>query len=137
MLKTKIILILVLLYPLSILAKEYVVVANKTMKSLSKSEIKTIFLKKRTFINDKTLVPLNLQAQDTLRVAFEKELLKMSFGSLKTYWSKQHYLGKRPPLTLKSQDSVKAFIKKVDGSIGYLEKQYVDNDMKILYEWKE
>ena len=129
--------LLLLLSATHIFSAEYVVIANKNMKDLSQMQIKAIFLKKLTIIDDTKMVPVSLGARDSLRENFEKNILKMNFQRLKSYWSKQHYLGHRPPLSMKSEESVKAFVKKVDGAIGYIEKSAIDNDIKILYEWKD
>jgi len=118
-------------------ANEYVVVSNKRMKEISKTQLKAIFLKKLTIIDDKKIIPINLEPKDKLRVNFEKRVLKMNFGRLKSYWTKQHYLGHRPPLSMKSQESIIAFIKRVDGAIGYIERKNLDEDLKIIYKWEE
>lgn len=123
--------------PLLSFASEYAVVSNKNMKSLSESEIKAIFLKKLTSIDDVTLVPINLEAGDALRLKFEVKLLEMNFERLKSYWTKEHYLGHRPPVNMKSEESVKAFVKKVDGAVGYIHSNSVDESLKILYKWSD
>lgn len=119
------------------LADEYVVISNKEMKNLSESEIKAIFLKKLIFTNDTKLVPINLEARDPLRLKFEKDVLHMSFQRLKSYWTKQHYLGHRPPVSMKSQKSIKAFVKKVKGAIGYIKADRVDESVKVMYRWSD
>ena len=116
---------------------EYVVISNKNMKDLSKEQVKAVFLKKISFINDTKIVPINLGTRDSLRMKFEKRVLKMNFSRLKTYWTKQHYLGKRPPLSMKSQESIKAFVKKVDGAIGYIDVNKLDENVKEIYRWSE
>ena len=121
----------------NIFANEYVVVANQNMKDVSQTQLRAIFLKKISILDNMNIIPVNLQARDRLRVNFEKRILKMSFGRLKSYWTKQHYLGRRPPLSMKSQESIKAFIKRVDGAIGYIEKNNLDKELKVLYEWKK
>jgi hypothetical protein len=121
--------------PFSALANEYAVVSNAKMKDLTRLEIRAIFLKKITLLDDTELVPINLEALDPLRLKFEKELLGMSFSRLKSYWTQEHYLGHRPPISMKSQESIKAFIPKIDGSIGYLNIENVNENMKILYRW--
>lgn len=118
-------------------ADEYVVVSNKNMKDLNLLEIRAIFLKKITLVDDIKVVPINLEAGDDLRLKFEAEVLKMSFLRLKTYWTKEHYLGHRPPISVKSQESIKAFLHKVDGAIGYMQAQNVDENMKIIYTWRD
>jgi len=118
-------------------ANEYVVISNKNMKDLSINQIKAIFLKKLAFIEDIKAVPINLEARDPLRLKFEKEILNMSFSRLKTYWTTQHYLGHRPPISMKSQKSIKSFVKKVDGSIGYINAENLDNSVKVIYKWRD
>ena len=129
--------ITVLLLSVISFADEYVVISNKNMKDLTDSEIKAIFLKKLIFANDTKLVPINLQAGDPVRLNFEKKVLHMSFQRLKSYWTKQHYLGHRPPVSMKSQESIKAFVKKVKGSIGYIKANRVDDSVKVMYRWSD
>lgn len=129
---------LLCLLTFSAMADEYAVVSNAKMKDLTLLEIRAIFLKKITLISDDTeLVPINLEAMDPLRLKFEKEVLGMSFSRLKSYWIQEHYLGHRPPISMKSQESIKAFITKVDGSIGYLNIENIDANMKIHYRWSD
>jgi len=130
-------LIISFIYVSSSSCDEYIVIANKNMKELSSSQIKAIFLKKLTIINDVKVVPINLGLRDEVRLKFEKRILKMNFARLKTYWTKQHYLGHRPPVSMKSQKSIKAFVKKVDGSIGYIKAIDLDDDLKIIYKWSD
>jgi len=131
------VLLLTLFFITPSLAQEYAVIANKKIKNLSTSQVKAIFLKKIRVIDGSSLVPLNLKARDPLREAFEKELLHMSFNRLKKYWTKKHYLGVRPPITLKSQESIKTFVKKVDGAISYVEATQIDDDVNVLYRWED
>jgi len=124
-----------LFVPTILLADTYVVIANKKMRDLSTAQIKAIFLKKLTIVDSVNLVPVNLKARTPLRSEFEKKLLKMSFSRLKSYWSAQHYLGHRAPVTMQSQESVKTFVQKVEGAIGYINESNLDGDIKVLYRW--
>lgn len=128
---------ILLFLPFLSFAQEYAVISNKKMKELSIGEIKAIFLKKLTLIDEIKAVPLNLEARDSLRAEFEKEMLNMSFERLKSYWTKQHYLGHRPPISMKSEESVKAFVVKIDGAIGYIKMSSVDESVKVLYTWSD
>lgn len=116
---------------------EYAVIAQKSMSALTIKQIRAIYLKKITILNNKLLVPINLSASSLIRKSFERTILKMGHNRLKAYWTKQHYLGHRPPLKMESQKSVKAFIKKIEGAIGYIETNMVDDDIKILYKWRD
>ena len=135
--KRVVVLFFTLLLSNNAFAQEHVVISNKTMKALSPSQIKAIFLKKMSIIGDVQVVPVSLQVQDPLRKSFEKHILKMSFTRLKSYWTAQHYLGVRPPLSMRSQESVKSFVKKVDGSIAYIDIENLDSDLKVLYSWED
>ena len=127
----------IFLFSYNVEAQEYVVIANKTVKELSSSQIKAIFLKKMSFVGDVKVIPVSLQVRDPLRKHFESHILKMSFSRLKSYWIKQHYLGFRPPISLKSEESVKSFVKRVDGAIGYINKENLDPGIKVLYSWQD
>lgn len=121
----------------SLSASEYAIVANKNMPSLTKAQVKAIFLKKMLITNDINIVPINLSPKDSLRIDFEKTILKSNFRRLKSYWTKQHYLGHRPPISMKSQESAIAFLKKVDGAITYVEVKNIDKNMKIIFKWEK
>ena len=116
---------------------EYLVISNKKIHTLTSSQIKAVFLKKTHLIKDIKIIPVNLEANNPLRIKFEKELLQMSFIRLKSYWNKQHYHGKRPPISMKSQKSIINFVKKVDGAIAYIEKKYLEKNLHILYRWED
>ena len=129
--------LLLLLLSLSPLADEYAVISNQKLHDLSPTQIKAIFLKKLTHLDGIHLIPLNLSSNDPLRKKFEKEILNMSLQRLKSYWAKQHYLGKRPPLTQKSQQSSLLFTTKIQGAISYINTKNIDKNVRILYTWKD
>jgi ABC-type phosphate transport system substrate-binding protein len=118
-------------------AQEYAVIANKSIKELSLGEVRAIFLKKILYTKDVKVLPVNLSSRDSIRRSFEHNVLKMRLSKLKSYWTKQHYLGRRPPKTMKSQNTIKAFVKKVNGAIAYIDKENVDENMTIIYTWRD
>jgi len=118
-------------------ADMHAVISNKNMKDLSEVQIKAIFLKKLVFVKDMKAIPINLEARNPLRSKFESHIIHMSFSRLKSYWTKQHYLGHRPPINMKSQESIKSFVKKVDGAVGYIDMANVDDSVKVIYKWSD
>ena len=118
-------------------ADDYVVISNKKMQNLSIEQIKEIYLKQLNSINNLEIVPLNLGTRNSLRKKFQERVLHMDFIQLKSYWKKQHSIEKRPPLNMKSAASVKAFVKKVNGAIGYINAEDADDSVKILYRWND
>jgi len=116
---------------------EYAVITNKNFGTISKNQLRAIYLKKLTYINDVKVLPINLEPKSKIRESFNKNILNMNYTRLKAYWNKEHYLGHRPPLSLKSQESLKAFLKKVDGAIGYIEAKDIDKNMHVIFRWSD
>ncbi|MDA3946591.1 MAG: hypothetical protein PF439_07935 [Helicobacteraceae bacterium] len=133
------ILLISALFFLSLDAGELVVIANKAnifKDRLSNQNISRIYLKKKRYNGSLKLVALNLSASDPLRKEFEHSVLSMSDLQLAAYWAKQHYQGQRPPLSMMSAASVLAFVREVEGAIGYIPKASVDDSVNIIYEVK-
>jgi ABC-type phosphate transport system substrate-binding protein len=133
--KSKLLILLFVYF--SVFAQEYAVVSNKFLKKLSKKQIKAIFLKKLTYIDGVHLVPVNLSPSSPIREKFEKNILNMSKKRLKAYWVKKHYLGKRPPVTMKSQESAIKFIQNVSASLTYVKASKIAPSTNVLYRWEE
>jgi ABC-type phosphate transport system substrate-binding protein len=119
-----------------VLAEDFIVVVHKDTEitALTKIELRSIYLKKRRFLNGLKLVAINLPPRNILRQGFEKEILDMSVNELEKYWMRQHYKGYRPPYRVKSTQSALLFIKKVKGAIGYIPRSLLDKDVKIIYQ---
>ena len=118
-------------------AKDFVVVTSSAtqVNSLSQKQIKDLFLKKKAFIADTEIIPVNLPSNEKMRAVFEEKALGIERAELSNYWIEQHYQGVTPPLTQKSQAGIKAFIKSVKGAIGYIEKSQMESGLKVLYEF--
>jgi len=116
-------------------AEPLVLVTNldSPMASLTKSQVKMIYLKKRRYWGSTKLVTLNLPPQSALRKQFEQNVLAMSQKQLEQYWIKQHYKGYRPPYRVESVTSVLLFVKKVEGAMGYVPLSKVSKEVKVLY----
>jgi len=120
-----------------LIAQEYAVIAHKSTPILTLEQIRAIYLKKLSRINNITMVPLNLKANDPLRQSFEKHVLHMSFQRLKSYWSRQHYLGHRPPVSMQSQESALTFVNNVEGALAYIDAKNINDDLHVIYRWRD
>jgi len=121
---------------LSLAAEPYVVITHpqSAIDTLSKSQLRMIYLKKRRFWNDTKLVALNLPPKHMLRQTFEEDILQMNHSQLDDYWIREHYKGHRPPYRVESLKSMLLFVKKVKGAIGYIPASKVDAGVKVIYE---
>ncbi|WP_457746172.1 hypothetical protein [Sulfurimonas sp.] len=114
-----------------------VVIANKKLhlKNITPTQAKTIFLKKVKKMHNILLVPVNLAILNKERKVFEKKILQLSRSKLQQYWTQEHALGERPPVNLLSPQSVLSFVKKIDGAIGYIPIDALNDKVDIVYEF--
>jgi len=129
--------VFIFFFYVTLYGSDYVVVTYNTslIQTLSKKQIKDIYMMKRHFINCMKIIPVNLPTSLLIREKFEKNVLKVNREKLSNYWIRQHFQGIRPPLIQSSFVSVKLFLKNVDGAIGYLPKKSMSSDLKVLYEF--
>jgi ABC-type phosphate transport system substrate-binding protein len=118
-------------------AKDFVVITSSRtqINTLTPKIVKELFLKKKSFVSDQEIIPVNLPSNEKLRAIFEEKVLATDRTELSDYWIEQHYQGIAPPLTQKSQAGVKAFVKSVKGAIGYIEKSQMESGLRVLYEF--
>ncbi len=116
---------------------QYAVVVSKksNLPQLTRKQIKDLFLMKRHFIGDVKVIPVNVTSTQALRKAFEEKILQIQREQLNQYWVKKHFQGINPPVTQSSENSIKLFVKNVDGAIGYLPIHKIDDELKVLYEF--
>lgn len=124
-----------LILTLGIYAENLVFIVNKNtpIEHLSADDIKSIYLKKRTFWSNVKLTPLNLPPKNRLREQLEKRILKMDREHLQRYWMREHYLGHRLPFQVKTANSMIVFVKKVKGAVGYVPEEMADKSVKVVY----
>ena len=127
--------ILFTLIPLE--ASQYAIVVNKesSITNLTRKQVKDLFLMKRHFVDDIKIIPVNVTSTHDLRKVFEINILKIKEERLNKYWIKKHFQGISPPITQSSDNSMKLFIKNVNGAIGYIPLSKLDKDLKVLYEF--
>lgn len=119
-------------------AEEILIIGNKNLPvdKLSIYEVRLIFLKKKLFIKNVKLVPVNLSPFNPLRKKFNKYILGMDKEQLILYWNTMYLNGIDPPIVLSSQRAVIKFVSKVKGGIGYISPKYLNNNVKVLLRVK-
>lgn len=118
-------------------ANDYVVIISNSNKieEVKKDELKNIFLKKRNFVGEVKVYPVNLPADNLVRKRFEKSILNMDREDISEYWMEKHYYGITPPFIQNSEVALIKFIKNFDGAIGYISKEKIDKELKVIYEF--
>ncbi len=115
-------------------ASEFHIVVNDAfpLKTLTKKQLKSIYLKKVSYIDGVKILAINISSNDPLRTEFEKAVLSMNKKSLKAYWSKAHYRGIRPPKVLKSSKNILSYIASIEGAIAYISKEIKSENLRII-----
>lgn len=128
---------LIFIFSMTLTASEYAVITSSksALTTLSSKQLKDVFMMKLHYIDDVKVIPINASASAAIRQEFEKNVLKTDRQRLNNYWIKQHFQGISPPITQPSMQSVKMFIKNVNGTIGYIPMDMVDPDVRVLYEF--
>ena len=125
----------------AIFADELIIIINNktSITNLTISELSDIYLLRMSNWNEGgRIVPVNRESESEERDKFSNKVLKQSQSDLNNYWNKMHFKGVIPPLIQESDGAVLAFIKKVPGSIGYINANSNLNlkEVKILLRIK-
>jgi len=115
----------------------YSVIINSKSRinNVEKSELRKLYLRKNKYLNRKKIIPVNLLADNSARIAFESNILNMDRASLNAYWIKQHKKGINPPVSQESYNAMLNFVINVNGAIGYIPSNMVDNRVKVIHEF--
>ncbi len=132
----KVLMLLMILFCIGF-GREIAVIVHKDFpkEHLSVKTIQAIYLKKRRFIADKKLLPINYPFDNALRECFEKRILKKSRHALERYWRRAHYQGKNPPKVLASEQMLLQYMENIEMVIGYVEINPPQNSpFKVVYK---
>lgn len=88
---------------------------------LDLADLALIYQRKRLYWPDgQRIQPVNLAAQDTLRLAFSRAVLGADPAALDSYWNEQYFHGVRPPYVVASSEAMQRFVADTPGAIGYV-----------------
>ncbi|MBF0382316.1 MAG: phosphate ABC transporter substrate-binding protein [Magnetococcales bacterium] len=105
--------------------------------SLTKKEIKKLFLGKKKKIKGVRLVPVDQTNGTKDQKKFIKKVLNKTPKKLKAYWARKIFSGKgTPPQHMKDALAVKEWIKNNPQAIGYIDDSDVENSLHIVYKVK-
>ena len=111
-------------------AQEIVVIAHKGLAtSLSKEEIKQIFLGQKTRWDDNSVIRFVIYAEENIYAAFLKDYIKKTPFQFNNYWKKQVFTGKGiMPKMFKDPQKVVEFVSKTEGAISFGNFQDIGTD---------
>lgn len=127
---------MVLLFPLGLLADDVVVVtgANNSSLSLSKNQIRDVFLGKVAALPDgSSATPIDQSESSPLRGEFYAKVANMSPAQAKAHWAKLYFTGRGvPPRVGADSGDVKRILNTTPGAIGYIEQSALDNSVRAV-----
>lgn len=116
-----------------------IVNANRAVDVISQDEVINIFMGRYRKLPDGTIVyPLDLRGDSDARRSFYRKLLDKDLAEINAYWARLVFSGRTtPPAILDSQQAV---VNKVAGDaavIGYVDSQYLNPRVKVVYRLPE
>lgn len=109
---------------------DVVIVVNKanTQTTMSSSDLKRIFLGKKTAFSDGSSAVAVYQVTNSgVRATFDQNYLGKNSAQMNSFWSKKMFSGEGvPPKELASDLAVLEFVSNNPGAIGYLDESAVN-----------
>jgi ABC-type phosphate transport system substrate-binding protein len=111
-----------------------IVNSSNPVKTLSKTQLSKLFMKKQTtWENGQPVVPVDLTINAAVRAQFSSKVLNKSTMAVKNYWQQQVFSGKDiPPLEKANESEVIAFVQNTPGGIGYLPEATVVQGVTVV-----
>lgn len=111
-----------------------IIVANEQAgKSISMPELKLIYWRKKDYwANGKHIHPVNLAADNPLRMRFSNKVLGSLPSTQTDYWNEVYFHGVSPPYVVNSEEAVLRFVAETAGAIGYINACNVDSRVKAI-----
>ena len=131
-------LLVVLLPPVMVCAENLVVVINPNsgVERLSRNDVINIFLGSfRQLPSGIAALPVDLPALHPDRAAFYRQLVGKNTAEINTYWARLIFSGRtRPPIQVEQFEEAVALVQSVVGAITYMERDKVNEKLKIVFE---
>lgn len=111
------------------------IIANKEVKkaSLTRAEIKNIFLGHTTFWEDNSKITFVTLEKSDVHKSFVSQYVQKSTDQFRAFWRRQLFIGKGMiPLAFKTEQEMVDFIAKTRGAIGYVSSSAKTNSVKII-----
>jgi ABC-type phosphate transport system substrate-binding protein len=118
--------------------EQVVIIANRStaVDKVEPAQATQIFLKQiQTWPDGKPIVPIDIKEGSPLRAEFYSKVTGRSTGQLRAYWARQAFTGMGfPPKQVASAEEVAKYVQNTPGAVGYVSKQQVDSQVKVLLD---
>ena len=115
---------------------DVVVIGNKGLSasSLTAAQVKSLYTGDTKSLPDGTKAKIiDLEVGSASRDEFYQKVVKKTPKQMKAHWAKRIFTGKgSPPRALGDDASVKVWVARTPGGIGYVDEASVDDSVKVL-----
>lgn len=113
-----------------------VIVNPANQDAISKADVRRMYMGKTSqFPNGSKVKAVNYDAENTIRHAFDKALLKRDSAQIQALWAKLVFTGQGvPPSVLSSSQEALEFVKANPDAIGYVSEGEASADVKVLFK---
>lgn len=120
---------------------ELVVIVNagRTIEHVSQEDVVNIFMGRSRKLSDGMAVqPLDVKGDALERKEFYKKLLDKSLADINAYWARLIFSGRTsPPFAVDTPQGVLDRIARDSTTIGYIGRNLVNNQVKVVYAFPE
>jgi hypothetical protein len=110
-----------------------VVGQNSPTRTVTEDDLRELYLKRRRLWPDgRPAVPVNLPADDALRIDFSRRVLGRAPDQLVAHWNRQYFDGITPPVVLRSSAAVCKYVAADPDAIGYLAENDVAPGCRVI-----
>ena len=116
-------------------SQEIYIICHKDVPvdTLNKSDIKNIFLGKKTSWDNQKKITIVLLKTDDVYKEFLKVYIKRSAQQYRLYWRNMVFTGEGfIPKSFKSEENIIQFVSKTDGAIGFLPFKTDNSEIKYI-----
>lgn len=99
---------------------------------LSLEDLALIYRRKKQFVGNARVQPINLPAQHPLRRFFSQQVLHKTPEDLEDYWRDLYFNGISPPFVLASEEAMIRFVASTPGAVGYVSQCVADKRVLVV-----
>lgn len=116
-------------------ASAFSIIVNKTVpdKSLSKEDIKKVFLGKKIKWDDGSRINVAVMSDGDAHQELVKEYVQRSAAQFTVWWRRQVFTGRGSfPKTFSSEADMIKYVAETDGAVGYISSNVATDKVKTL-----
>lgn len=112
-----------------------VVGAKSNLTSLSKNQVKDIFLGRVTSLpNGSLAIPLDRLESNPLREEFYFKVTNQTAAQVKAHWAKLYFTGRGvPPKEVGDSAEIKKMLNALPAAISYIDRAALDSAVKVIF----